>query len=185
MTSTTSTPGPRKLTLHRYRNDGAFVEIEVEERDDSGTLSPGFSVVGSLWEKGKPRTTARWDNPDSCGQIVDTVLEVAPELEPVLRVHLADQDGTPMHAIANGWYFYSGKSREYEDRTYGPEYAARFGTDLERAARSLHIDPEELAEGMTREEFTAFAEGLQTRWAEQARNAREVIDSLMDQDVTR
>lgn len=40
-----------RKTIARDRPNGDYLEITVEERDDSGTLSPGFSITGDLWKK--------------------------------------------------------------------------------------------------------------------------------------
>ena len=95
-----------------------------------------------------------------------------------MAVHLADLDGMPMHAKANGWYFYSGESRQYEDKTYGPAYTVRLGTDHERAARALHVPPADLPIGLDKEGFDAFANSLNERWQAQAKAARDAFDAL-------
>ncbi len=39
------------MIIARDRPNGDYLEITVEERDGSGTLSAGFSVTGCLWKK--------------------------------------------------------------------------------------------------------------------------------------
>lgn len=179
-------PGARRVTIGRDLPGGVYVEITAEERDGSGTLSAGFSVTGQVWERhgtwsGRSCKRNGRDS-DGAGQIVDEIRAAAPELEPVLVAHLADPDGRPMHAEANGWYFYTGESARYERQHYGVEYAAQFGTDHERAARALHVSPAELPAGLDREGFAAFVVSLAPRWAAQSAAARAAIDALTDGD---
>lgn len=158
-----------------------FMFIDVELQDDA-RLSDGFSVTGALYEphgtwSGKAQyTNGRY--PDASGAMHEEILQFAPELAPLVSVHLADPNGVPMHAVANGWYFYSGEGREYELKNHGADYIARQGTDHERAARALHIPAADLPAGMGKEQFAAFAESLRGRWAEQAQAARELLERL-------
>lgn len=164
--------------------DGTYIEIEAEERDNSSRLSPGFAITLSGWER-----HGTWDGRackrngrdiDFGGADHDTILRVAPELAPLVTAHLADQDGTPMHAEANGWYLYSGAHVDYELRNYGQGYVDHRGSPHERAARSLHIDPSELPEGLDKGEFSAFCASLRGRWAAQAEAARAALAGMVD-----
>jgi hypothetical protein len=71
-----------------------------------------FSLTGELYEPhGTWSGKARHENerePDSGGQITDEVLRAFPKLAGFARMHLSDlETGEPMHAEANGWYWYS------------------------------------------------------------------------------
>jgi hypothetical protein len=99
-------------------------------------------------------------------------------LAPLLDVHLADLNGVPNHAVTNGWYYYSGGARVYEEE-HGDTWSNREGlSDRERGARSLHIPVDDLPESLDRNGFEQFAETLRPRWAEQARVARELFEKL-------
>lgn len=168
--------------VERYRGkDYLRIELKIYQDDERG-LSDGFVIVASLYEargnrSGKSRFDAGRDC-DACGILHDKIRSVAPELQPFIDVHFANLDGVPMHAIANGWYHYSGKAREWEE-SRGETWHNHEGlTDRERGARSLNIPAEDLPEGLDRNEFEAFAETLRPRWAEQARVARELFDSI-------
>lgn len=166
--------------------NGDYVEIRAEERDDSGTLSPGFAITLTGWEKrGTWSGRAAKRNgrePVYGGADHDTILAAAPELAPIVAAHLADPDGTPMHAEANGWYFYRGAHIDYERKHYGQGYVDRHGTPHERAARSLHIPPADLPAGLDREGFAAFVASLADRWAGQAQAARDALAAMIDGD---
>lgn len=170
-------------TIERERGKD-FLRITLELREEHPALSDGFSVTAELYE-GRTRQTGRKRyekglEPDSLGAMHETILEWVPELAPVVALHLADPSGVPMHAVANGWYYYSGSAREYEQRQvlagkswYAKEYAT---SDHDRAAQALHISPAELPTGLTKDEFESFAESLRQRWEESARAARELIE---------
>ena len=171
--------------------NGDYVEITAEERDDSGELSPGFAITLTGWEKrGTWSGRAAKRNgrePAYGGADHDTILAVAPELAPIVAAHLADPDGVPMHAEANGWYFYSGKASAYEreavaaGRDYG--YSRLLETsDHDRAARALSIPPADLPTGLDREGFAAFVASLAERWAGQASAARAALAAMIDGD---
>lgn len=178
-------------TIGRDLPNGDYIEITAEERDDSGTLSPGFAITLSGWEKRGTWSgrVAKRNNRETAYGGADhaTILAAAPELAPIVSAHLASPDGTPMHAEANGWYFYSGKAAEYEreqiarGNDYG--YSRQLETsDHDRAARALNIPPADLPTGLDREGFAAFVASLSDRWAEQAQAAREVLAGMIDGD---
>jgi hypothetical protein len=184
MTTTTKTIG-------RDLPNGDYIEIEAEERDDSGTLSPGFAITLTGWEKRGTWSgrAAKRNGREAVygGADHDTILAAAPELAPIVAAHLAGQDGTPMHAEANGWYFYSGKSSAYEREMVaaGKDYGYSRNlemSDHDRAARALSIPPEDLPTGLDRDGFAAFVASLAERWAGQAQAAREALAAMVDGD---
>lgn len=178
-----------RKTIGVNRPDGTYLEITAQERDGSDGLSPGFSITVEGWEKrgthsGRVRARLGRDI-DFGGADHDLILRVAPHLAPLVDVHLAAPDGTPMHAEANGWYFYSGKAAEYErtmvkhGRDYG--YSKQLEvSDHDRAAQALGIDPADLPEGLDRDGFAEFVGSLAPRWAAQAEAARELLTKLVD-----
>ena len=158
-----------RKTIVRTRG-GRVLRITAE-------LDNHFSVTAELWDTERRFRAHR--EPDAGGCMHAEVLEFAPELAPLVLVHLATPDGVPMHAVANGWYFYSGAARRYEEsRSIG--YANPEGlTDRERGARALQIPASDLPEGIaTRDDFAAFAETLRPRWLRRAAAARALLESL-------
>jgi hypothetical protein len=172
--------------------NGDYIEIEAELRQDDGRgLSDGFAITVLGWEKRgtwSGRAAKRNDrHPNFAGQSHAHILQVAPELEPIVRAHLCDPDGTPMHGLANGWYFYSGKAAEYERAQIAKGRDAGYSrlletSDHDRAARALNIDPAELPEGLTEEGFRQFVGSLADKWAGQAKAARDALDAMVDGD---
>lgn len=157
--------------------DDSYLEVTIEERGQDSRLSPGFSITGSLWEAtGHRSARARKHHeaePDMAGQVHDEIIEAAPELTPFIEVHLADQQGLPMHAEANGWYFYSGQNAEHHRRAYSQQ-------EHDSAAACLHISPEQLPTGLNHQEFTTFVDSLTDMYQQRAQTARALLHSLTD-----
>lgn len=66
-----------------------------------GNELPYFSVTAS----GKPKKGGGGEFGGCCHELV---LDVAPDLAPLIDLHLSDINGAPMHADANGWYWMAG-----------------------------------------------------------------------------
>lgn len=173
-------------TLERTAPNGDFYRIEAHEHV-IGSQAPHFSVTGEVWKSRRNAsgaTRARLGREsDGGGCMHDEILAVAPELAPVVLVHLASADGLPIHAKANGWYFYSGKASAYERESIarGQDwgYARLLETsDHDRTARALHISPDVLPVGLDETAFHAFVDGLADTYAAQAQAARDVIASI-------
>ncbi|QQO39271.1 hypothetical protein SEA_RUDY_89 [Microbacterium phage Rudy] len=169
--------------------NGDYIEAVAQERDNSGTLSPGFSVTGSLWERsGSFRGRIRKRNgreEDMGGMLHEEILHAFPELKPIIDVHLADQAGVPMYAKENGWYFYSGSASAYERREMASgarlaAYQKHQLSDHDRGARTLRVSPDELPTGLDRAGFEAFVDSLTERYAADAARAREVMAAMVD-----
>src|SRR5271155_4888147 len=100
-------------TLIRDHPDRSRVVVHLQliERGDPGGLSPAFSVTTDRYEphgthSGRSRHRRERD-PDSVGCLHDAAVLAFPELAPLVDLHLADSEtGEPMHAQANGLYFY-------------------------------------------------------------------------------
>lgn len=168
-------------TIERER-DRALIVITATLREGDTELSDGFAVTAQMWEPTKTQTGRKRRDlgreMDAGGMQHELILDVAPELAPLVAVHLADPDGRPMHAVSNGWYYYSGTAREWEEARDESWHNREGLTDHERAARSLNIPADELPTGLDRDQFAAFADELRPRWAEQATTARALLESL-------
>jgi hypothetical protein len=80
-----------RIKITRTHADGSLIHITVS--NDRGY----FSV------------TADWPSQQAGGCLHDEVLSVAPELAPLVDLHLSDDiTGEPMHAEANGYYWAAG-----------------------------------------------------------------------------
>jgi len=156
-----------RKTIGRDMPDGRYLEVEAELREAEdprelvGGLSQAFSVTALEYSSREAKRLGR--DAIAAGAIHEEVLEVAPELEPLVRVHLSSPDGTPMHAEANGRYHYE---------------AGRF----EEAREALHLKPGfQIAEDIPAEDWHEFIEnGCRPIWTRQAAEAREVLEELTD-----
>lgn len=165
-----------KRTFVRDMPDRSRIVANAELRDDSGSLSPGFAITCAIYEPhGTWSGAARHRNgrdSDAGGADHAAILRAFPELKPLVDVHLCAPDGTPMHALANGWYFYSGGASSYRG-----DYNPGGLTDHERAACALHIPASDLPEDLDETAFGEFVASLAPRWAEAAATARAILEA--------
>jgi hypothetical protein len=78
-----------------------------------GNQKPYFSVTCDI---STPAERARGDG-QAGGCMHEEIAKVWPAIKPVIDLHLSDDDGAPMHAAANGFYWLAkaaGISRKYE-----------------------------------------------------------------------
>ena len=130
------------------------------------TTDRGYvSLTGAVYEARKNMSGAtrqkQGRDTDAGGQITDILIRAFPQLTPIARMHLSNTlTGEPMHAEANGWYFYS----DAYQSTY------------EEACRTLRVNS--IPEGLTREQFSRFVDDQRQRWAAEARDTLRLIESL-------
>jgi hypothetical protein len=173
-------------TLTRAMPDRSFVVARVGLQYLDGNSSAYWAAGADVYDaRGTCSGEARWRNgrePDACGMMHAELLRTFPQLAPFVRLHLADVTGLPMHAEANGWYFYSGKASAYEREAEAngrPTFANREGlSDHERAARALHLEPTELPRGMGELEFQSFVASLAERYERESQEAYALLLSL-------
>lgn len=176
---------PIRRTLSRSLLNGDYIVVTAGLHHITGNERPYFSVTCDIWEKRGTLSGAarhqRGRDADGGGAAHEVILCAFPELAPVVHVHLADDNGVPMHAASNGWYFYSGNARAYEEnnrRFYPADQHPYNLPDHERAARALGIPSADLPANMNQDQFIAFAESLASVWAQQAAEAMAVLESL-------
>lgn len=81
---------------HKWRIQ---VRAELVHRD--GNAKPYFSITGLIKYQAKNN---RWVDMGG-GAIHDEILQHFPQLAPLVAVHLADDEGVPMHCYANAAYW--------------------------------------------------------------------------------
>lgn len=105
----------------------------------------------------------------------ETILRHLPHLYDVAALHLSDMDGAPMHAEANGWYWYAGALGGLGETYHGSN--GRDGRSPEECARLFakhaRISPESdaaplLAARLDRAAFRAWIETQRPRWKAEA-----------------
>jgi hypothetical protein len=125
-----------------------------------GDQTPYFTVTGSGWY-------GRRQEPDLSGPIHDVIVAAFPRLADIIALHLSDVDGVPMHAKANGWYWYSDNDGRGVGHVSG---SWALLTPLQRAENYLRA-PGMFRPGLDRAEFDAHVEALRLTWLVQATDA--------------
>lgn len=156
--------------------------IEYGLRFIKGNQLPHFSVTVSGKQK-----SARGRGSDFGGCCHDLVAKVAPDTQPLIALHMADSDGTPMHAEANGWYWLAGHLGGLQQEFHGcngdfpksPDEALQIFADLVRIdlneARGLAVAVQTIVEAQgakkAREFFAEWIKAQQPRWRAEADKA--------------
>lgn len=155
-----------------YYDRPARIVVEAGLHYLQGNSSPYFAVTAEIYAQGDRR-----GDPSTCGCCHDEVLKTWPELAPVVALHLADIDGAPMHAEANGLYHLG----------FGP-----YGTRNDKIAAEHFRIPEEdvptliarihavVAEnGWYPSEYAKYIAECRPRWKAEADAARVLLQSLI------
>jgi hypothetical protein len=155
-----------------------------------------FSVTADIYSSKRAFDLGSTNTIHSAGCQHERVLEAFPELAPIVALHLADvRTGEPMHAQANGWYFYRASREdfprgEYEPTVYDHSLDERGlpHTDEGRrrycylsACRTLRVD--EIPAVSDEEAFSTFVDEQRERWAQEAAEANRLIDDLASRSV--
>lgn len=175
----------------------AHVELRIADNGERlvGGLSPAFSVTGELYEPhGTWSGAARERNerePDTGGAIHDEILRAFPKLAPLVALHLSDPDGTPMHAEANGLYFYrTGRGLPGGWTAHYPSEIPRGQTEQNHAYRMACkiLRVAEIPLGLVPEDelpeaFRAFVDAQRDQWTREAAEGRALLESLPDTEA--
>jgi len=143
--------------------DGSRIVASLTIETVGDNAHAHFSATAELYERhGKGWTGAARHRhglePDACGPMHEEIVAAFPTMAPFVAMHLsAYPSGEPMHAFANGWYFYQRDE----------------GWNLRRLLRV-----EDVPQGMDQDAFRAFVDAQRARWADEALSARELLTSI-------
>ena len=159
-----------KATKHRMKVRAELHQLGMNPKAH-------FSVTGEVERRAGNN---RWVF-ESGGAIHDQIAEQMPELKPLLLVHLADEDGVPMHCYENAAYW-AGQTKYQQ-------------LDLSLLAQHLRVDQQEALEML--EYIKMYWGELDTittpvmawkdacdnfgypiRWKQEADNARKMLNQL-------
>lgn len=98
-----------KHTITKIRAKEKTV-IKISLDDDCKNGHEHFSLTADIYEQ----TPRGWREAGG-GCCHEHILKLTPELAPFAAIHLSDQNGVPMHAIANAWYWFQGAFPESAD----------------------------------------------------------------------
>jgi len=105
----TETPVETVAELHRtftifYDGGKSRTDIEIRLNDECRNGHEVFSLTAEILEKDKRN---RWFGAGG-GCCHEHILKLQPDLKPFAELHLSDQDGVPMHAFSNAFYWFAG-----------------------------------------------------------------------------
>ena len=153
------------------------IKVRAELVHREGNSNPYFSITGEVERRAKNN---RWVF-ESGGCIHEEILKQLPELKPLVLVHLADENGVPMHAYENAGYW-AGQTKYQQ-------------LDLNTLAGHLRIDQQEAFEMIEYIEMywgeldaittpaMAWKDACETfgypiRWQKQADEARKMLNQI-------
>lgn len=119
--------------LDVQHKEGGLLRIKSGLYHHDGNKSPHFATTAELRQYGRI---------SSCGCLHDDILEHAPEFAQAISLHLSDDNGKPMYAVENGFYFYGGTQWEKRNNAY-----------LANHLRISLAEAEAIPEGLTKNDF--------------------------------
>ena len=157
-------------TKERTMPDGRVYIAEAKLHQIGGNDRPYFYLTGEEWRSRRDVTRHRNSGSEAglncCGAMGETLARVFPSLAIIERLHLSDDTGAPMHAVDNGWYWYSdynGKGTHLYPHNE-PMYSM---TPHQRAAHYLRVNniPDN---NSSIEEMREYVETLRDQWQAEA-----------------
>lgn len=118
-----------RFTDNRIGKNGEQWTIKIRLNDECKNGHQDFSITGTCWEKGKPKTDKYMIQGGACG---DEIAELFPEYEIFNRLHLCDYMGIPMHCSANGYYH---MNKGFNSKSTGESFAKEY-CDYYRISRA-------------------------------------------------
>lgn len=178
----------KKISGKEYGRRGFLVlEVQAQLVKLEANQYPYFSITGNV-----KTTDKRFRDPViRGGAIHDEILRYFPKLAPLVRVHLSEPDGQPMHAEGNARYW-AGLSQWADGRPMSPK---GYGVEIETDDKGLEWSPVVLAKHLQCDEKTArevrgaLVQGLPwdsitkhaqlvELWSKQAAEARALLVSV-------
>lgn len=143
--------------------------------------APYFSVTADVRVPGQ--------RVNVCGMLHDDVLTAFPDLAPVVALHLSTDDGVPMHAEANGWYWLAGALGGLGERYHGGSgtfgrtpaecltiFAGHCRIPLDHAQRIATVVN---TDDHPRSAWAALCDSMRDRWHQEAVSAIALLDTLI------
>jgi len=153
-------------TLERTTVDGqSYRRIEVHYGLRAFEhQAPYFTVTADVWD-----TRYRAGDPDSCGQNHEIISAAFPHLRDIIALHMSNIDGVPMHAIENGWYYFT----DFDGRgisMYGGPTSSKWYelSPVQRAEDYLRAPAGYFDDVRNKDEFVARIDELRPVWKAEA-----------------
>lgn len=175
-----------KLSPEDAKSWGAgLITIVVGLNHYGGSARPHFTVTGTIHKYTDPNNDRGFV---AGGCIHDEILKVRPDLAPLVALHLSDDDGQPMHAEANGWYWLTGALGGMGERHHGGNSKPERSPDecLKIFAEHCRIpipNARLIADNVQkstnpRNEWRGICVNMSTRWAREAQVGIELLKNL-------
>ena len=100
------------------------------------------------------------------------MIKIMPELKKYIDLHLADENGVPMHAVENGYYYLE------NPHTYNTEVVANHFRINEHEAKKLQDDVKN--KKMSKDDLSKWVDSQKSRWAKEAKDCIHWLHNLDD-----
>ena len=159
-----------KFTDYRTAKNGEQWKIEIRLNDECKNGHQDFSITGTCWEKGKPKTDRYMMHGGACG---DEIAALFPEYAIFNRLHLCDYKGIPMHCSANGFYFLkNGFNSKSTGEAFISEYCEYYRLSKDDFFKIYK------AENQTHFAILLEQNGIFEKWQVEAREAIKLLEKL-------
>lgn len=142
-----------------------------------GNRAPYFSITGQIDRVLRQRVEGRIYEAlreEAGGCLHEEIAEHFPELKPLIRLHLSDMDGTPIHALENGYFWLAGANGGWGERYHGSN---GYTPQTPAACKRIAIDHLRISE----HEYEFLVDHLRTAPTRAARidHLKSVIDLVL------
>lgn len=141
-------------TLLKEYGERIRIKVDAGLHWLQGNDRPYFSVTGEIYRRGAADC-------ESCGCLHDEIARHWPALEPVIALHLSTDEGQPMHAESNGWYWLAGYLGGLGEQYHGSNST---GNSVDDRSREYCLGVFADHVRITTPEAQALADGWE-RWA--------------------
>lgn len=160
------------VEISRVLQNGDRVKMEIRggPAGNRAGLTPAFAVTGEFRSK-----EWKFREAESVGAIHGILLRAFPWAAPIIKLHLSDEEGVPLHAIDNGWYWVGG-TRWNKDEVGSPPNASNLAKHL----RISQDDAQKLIDAvlghrMTKDMFATYVDTQRPRWKQEAHEVCALI----------
>ncbi len=151
-------------TIKTTSKDGSPLFINIRLSDPCKNGHNDFAITANMYKKG---SAINDNNIDACGCLHDEILAVKPSLQLFVDLHLSDEQGLPMYAVENGYYWFS------KDIAIFAKYM-RIPLDKAKELRAEIFD---------KQQFTKWVETMKPTYLSQANEAKKQLAQLIEKTL--
>jgi len=159
-----------KFKTYKVAPNGEQWEINIRLNDECKNGHQDFSITGTSWEKGKPKTDRYMLHGGACG---DEIATLWPEYSIFNTLHLCDYKGIPMHCSVNGYYHLK---NGFYSKSEGDAFMAEY-CEYYRLSKDEFMF---LNDAESETHFAILLErlGVFAKWEKQANEAIKLLETL-------